>query len=135
MRRLLAKAIVYWTYAGLRQGNSARARALFSRQGRLTFAGTHSWSADTTDAATRNAWFERFAVQRPQLHARDVLVTGPLWAMRIAVRFDDAILGASGDPLYSNRGMQYLVTRWGRVVLDEVHLDTQKVAALDELQT
>src|SRR4051794_8367296 len=133
MRRLLAKAIVSWTYAGLRQGNPTRARALFGRHGRLIFAGAHSWSADTVDEVTRNAWFGRFAALRPQLHARDVLVAGPLWALRIAVLFDDSVQGASGDPIYSNRGMQYLVTRWGRVILDEVHLDTQKVAELDEL--
>jgi hypothetical protein len=132
MRRLLAKAIVSWTYAGLRRGNPTRARVLFSRDGRLVFAGSHSWSADTVDPATRNAWFERFAALRPHVHARDVLVAGPLWALRIAVLFDDAIPGAADDFDYSNRGMQYLVTRWGRVVLDEVHLDTQKVAQLDE---
>lgn len=132
MRRLIAKVIVRWTYAGLRQGNSNRARALFNRHGRFVFAGAHSWSADTTDGVARSAWFERFAALRPQVHARDVLVAGPLWSMKIAVLFDDAVQGAAGDVIYSNRGMQYLVTRWGRVIHDEVHLDTQKVAQLDE---
>ena len=131
MRRLLAKLVVGWTYAGLRRGNPTRARALFSRDGRLVFSGTHSWSADTTDPVAREAWFERFAALRPQLRARDVLVSGLPWAMRIAVLFEDAVENAEGEVIYRNRGVQYLVTRWGRVILDEVHLDTQRVAQLD----
>jgi len=45
--------------------------------------------------------------------------------------FDDAIQDNSGEVIYRNHGVQYLKLRWGRVVLDDINLDTQRVAEYD----
>jgi len=77
------------------------------------------------------AWFERFAALRPELSASDVLVNGPPWRMSVCVVFDDAFRDHSGQVIYRNHGVQYLQLRWGRVMLDEINLDTQRVADYD----
>jgi hypothetical protein len=51
--------------------------------------------------------------------------------MSVCVVFDDAVRGDAGDVVYTNHGVQYLQLRWGRVVLDEINLDTQRVADFD----
>jgi hypothetical protein len=72
------------------------------------------------------AWLRRFAALKPDYVIRDVLVTGPPWNTRLAVRLSDRI----GEN-YANEGMQYLRMRWGKVISDEVFIDTEKVADLD----
>jgi hypothetical protein len=54
------------------------------------------------------------------------VVAGPPWNTRLAVRLSDRI----GDD-YANEGMQYLRMRWGKVISDEVFVDTEKVADLE----
>jgi hypothetical protein len=51
--------------------------------------------------------------------------------MSACVVFDDALRRDSGEVVYSNHGVQFLRLRWGRVVLDEINLDTQRVADYD----
>ena len=51
--------------------------------------------------------------------------------MRVCVVFDDAVHNDSGEVIYGNHGVQYLQLRWGRVILDEINLDTQRVADFD----
>jgi hypothetical protein len=104
---------------------------MFARNARLHFAGTHSWAVDTTDPAERRAWFERFAALRPELRCIDVVVGGPPWRMSACVVFDDALHDDSGDVVYSNHGIQYVQLRWGRMVLDDINVDTQRVADYD----
>ena len=131
MRRWLVRLLVERVYAALASGDPKPALRMFERNARLRFAGTHSWAVDTTDAAVRRSWFERFAALRPNLHCTDVVVGGPPWRMSVCVVFEDALRGDAGDVIYSNHGVQYLQLRWGRAVLDEINLDTQRVAAYD----
>jgi hypothetical protein len=65
------------------------------------------------------------------LRLSDVLVGGPPWRMSVCVVFDDAIQDDSGEVIYRNHGVQYLKLRWGRVILDDINLDTQRVAEYD----
>jgi hypothetical protein len=131
MRRWLVRLLVERVYKALRSGDPEPALRMFETHARLFFAGSHSWAVDTTDAATRRSWFERFAALRPDLRCADVVVGGPPWRMSVCVVFDDALHNASGELVYSNHGVQYLQLRWGRVVGDEINLDTQRVAAYD----
>ena len=131
MRRWLMRLLVERVYSAMRAGNPDPALRMFERNARLHFAGNHSWSVDTTDAAERRSWFERFAALRPALHCVDVVVCGPPWRMSACVVFDDALHNDSGEVIYSNHGVQYVQLRWGRMVLDEIHLDTQRVAEYD----
>jgi hypothetical protein len=61
----------------------------------------------------------------------DVTVAGPPWSMRIGVLFSDRI-PLPGGGHYSNAGMEYVRVRGGRLEEIRVHLDTEKVAELDE---
>jgi hypothetical protein len=131
VRRALTRALIERVYRALRNGDPEPALRTFAARGRLRFPGEHSWRVDTSDPEERRAWFERFAAERPQLHARDVIVCGWPWRMSVCVVFDDALVDANGRTVYQNHGVQYLRLEWGRVVLDELALDTQRVARYD----
>jgi hypothetical protein len=63
----------------------------------------------------------------------DVVVGGPPWRMSVCIVFDDEVRNESGQVIYSNHGVQYMRLRWGQVMLDEINLDTQRVAEFDAL--
>lgn len=130
MRRWFAKLLIQRAYAALRRHDPEPILRLFGPYARFHFAGDHSWAIDTTDSAAIRAWFERFAALGPQLRAQDVVVGGPPWRMSVCVVFD-LLTDETGEVIYQNHGVQYLRLRWGRVVLDEVSLDTQLVAGYD----
>jgi hypothetical protein len=106
---------------------------MFGPDARLRFAGTHGWAIDTSDPVAIRAWFERFAALHPELCIVDVVTNGAPWRMSVCVVFDDALRDESGRVIYSNHGVQYMRLRWGRVVLDEINVDTQRVADYDAL--
>jgi ketosteroid isomerase-like protein len=131
MRRWLTRILVQRVYQAMRDGNPEPAIRMFRSDARFRFAGTHSWAIDTDNASAIRSWFERFTSLRPQLRLSDVLVGGPPWRMSVCVVFDDAIQDDPGEVIYRNHGVQYLKLRWGRVILDDINLDTQRVAEYD----
>jgi ketosteroid isomerase-like protein len=131
MRRWLVRLLVERAYKAMRDGNPEPALRMFKPDTRFRFAGTHSWAIDTNDAVAVRSWFARFAALSPGLRAVNFLVGGPPWRMSVCVVFDDALHNDIGEVIYANHGVQYLQLRWGRVVLDEINLDTQRVADLD----
>lgn len=133
MRRRLVRMLVKRGYRALSAGNWEPVVSLFGSDARFRFAGSHSWAIDTTDHHLIESWFERFAALKPQLVVLDVLVSGPPWDMRVCVIFDDSLRDRSGQVVYANHGVQYVRLRWGKIILDEVNLDTQKVASYDAL--
>jgi hypothetical protein len=73
------------------------------------FPGTSSFGASLRGKDALLAWMRRFAALKPAYVIRDVVVTGPPWNTRLAVRLSDRI----GDD-YANEGVQYLRMRWAR---------------------
>lgn len=118
----------------LNAGDPSGALNMFAPDARFIFPGRHSFAADFDDPDRIRAWFERFVALGPHFVIADVLVSGPPWDMRVAVRFADRIAFPDGGH-YENEGMQYLRLRWGRVRLDRIFLDTQAVADADPLLT
>ena len=97
----------------------------------LVFAGRSSFAGEHRGKPAVVAWFRRFVALEPHYAIHDVTVAGPPWSMRIGVLFSDRIpLPGGGD--YRNAGMEYVRMRWGRLEEIRVHLDTEKVAELDE---
>lgn len=90
----------------------------------FVFPGRSSFACRTTSKAEVSAWLARFASMQPDFKVHDVIVSGPPWNIRAAVRISDAI----GDD-YSNEGMEHLQVRWGRLRLVEVFLDTERISA------
>ena len=131
MRRSLVRWLVERVYKGMRGGNPQPALRMFKPDTRFRFAGSHSWAIDTNDAGEVRSWFERFTALRPDVSCTDVVVGGPPWRMSVCVVFDDVLRDDSSEVIYRNHGVQYLQLRWGKVVLDEINLDTQRVADFD----
>jgi hypothetical protein len=75
---------------------------------------------------------QRFVDERIQSEIDDVLVNGPPWNTRIALRIHDYISDPDGDPdVYNNRVVAMLDVRWGRLVRWEDDEDTERVTAWD----
>lgn len=111
----------------------------------LVFPGNNSWASmirppETgrrphvthrgVPEATRFA--ERFVEKGVQFEVEDILVNGPPWNTRIAVRAHSFVPGPDGKPdEYNNRAILLLEVVWGRLVRWEDYEDTERVAAWD----
>ena len=73
---------------------------------------------------------ERFVEAGLHIDIEDILVNGGPWNVRVAVRATDHLASPDGDE-YANRLVDYMVIKWGRVVLWEAYEDTERVAAWD----
>ena len=80
------------------------------------------------------AFAERFVSEGIQFEVEDILVNGPPWNTRIALRAHDFIAGADGTDEYNNRYVGFLEIRWGRLMRWEVYEDTERTAAWDAAQ-
>src|SRR3954451_21586000 len=119
-------------FAQLSAGDVEPVLRAFSRDARFVFPGDSSFAADTRNHAEIEAWFKRFVALGPRFEIHDVVVSGPPWNMRAAVRFTDRFpMPDGGGDEYVNNGMQYLRLSWGRVTEDRLHVDTRRVAELD----
>lgn len=96
----------------------------------LVFPGNSSFGGEQRGKPAIAAWMRRFASLRPALTVEDAAAAGPPWNMRISMRFSDRIVAPSGY-VYENAGMEYIRVKWGLIREIHVHLDTEKVAALD----
>lgn len=81
------------------------------------------------------AFAERFVAEGIQFEIEDILVNGPPWNTRIAVRARDFIPSRTGgEDAYANRAILFQEIRWGRLVRWETYEDTQRVAEWDARQ-
>ena len=103
-----------------------RAARMMADDVTFEFPGSSSFGASLRGRDELLGWLRRFAALKPDYVVRDVVVAGPPWNTRVAVRLSDRI----GDD-YANEGMQYLRMRWGKVISDEVFVDTEKVTELE----
>ena len=75
------------------------------------------------------AFAERCVAEGIQFEIEDILVNGPPWTTRIAVRVRDFIPSSDGgEDVYANRAILFQELRWGRLVRWETYEDTQRVA-------
>lgn len=61
----------------------------------------------------------------------DILVNGPPWRTRVAIRLHDFAPGLDGTDAYTNRAIALLELRWGRLIVWEDYEDTQRSAEWD----
>ena len=126
MYRWFVARITRWAIMSGVAGRPEAAARMLADDVNFEFPGSSSFAASTHTKGELIAWLQRFSSLRPDYEVRDVVVSGPPWNTRAAVRFSDRI----GDD-YANDGVQFLRMRWAKVVTDEVFLDTEKVAALE----
>ncbi|HEY0240984.1 MAG TPA: nuclear transport factor 2 family protein [Friedmanniella sp.] len=77
------------------------------------------------------AFADAFVEQRIQFVIEDVLVNGPPWRTRVAIRLHDFAPAADGSDDYTNRAVAFLELRWGRLVVWEDYEDTERSADWD----
>lgn len=94
--------------------------------------GDHRWSGDWFGKEGMERFLQNFTAARIQGEIRELAVSGPPWALRIWVRFDDHADAPDGTRIYENRTALVLRTRWGKIVeQNDFYIDTAPIAALD----
>ncbi|MGN6869788.1 MAG: nuclear transport factor 2 family protein [Solirubrobacteraceae bacterium] len=96
----------------------------------LDFPGASSFGGEHRGKPAIAAWMRRFASLRPEFRVHDASAAGMPWDMRVFMRFSDRIVAPNGY-VYENDGMEYILIKRGLIREIRVHLDTEKVAALD----
>lgn len=148
MYKAAVRAIVRHGIHKMNAGDPSFILKLAHPDAQLYFPGDNSWSTmfrptvkgrsphvthDGIDEC--KAFAQRFVDEGIQFGIEDILVNGPPWHTRVAVRATDwqvATDGTGGDR-YANRAVAFLELRWGRLIRWEDYEDTERVSAWDAL--
>jgi hypothetical protein len=120
---------------------------MFHAGAELTFPGRNTWACQFREPAAGRervathrgraeieAFLRRYVETGLQMAVEDVLVNGPPWRMRAAVRVRDWVPVAGGGPdRYCNRAVLWVTARWGKILTQEDYEDTERVVAFDSL--
>jgi ketosteroid isomerase-like protein len=117
---------------------------MFHERAELTFPGDNSWARQFRvpqsgrepfpthrGRAEIETFLRTYVENRIQMEVEDILVNGPPWNTRVAVRVRDWIQGSDGDDIYTNRAVLMVRTSWGRIQSQEDYEDSERAAALD----
>ena len=145
MYKASIRALLRHSINKLNSGDYSLMLKMASSDFELAFPGENSWATmfrpqqlgrrrhvthrGVNEAA---AFADRFVDEGIQFQIEDILVNGPPWNTRIAVRVHDFVPAEDGGAdVYNNRAVLFLELRWGRLVRWEDYEDTQRVAAWD----
>jgi ketosteroid isomerase-like protein len=144
MYKTAIRALVRRGIARLNQGDPSFLLGMASPDAELAFPGDNSWATMYRPAEKgrdchvthrgldeAGEFAERFVSEGIQFEIEDILVNGPPWNLRVAIRARDFVPGTSGDDVYNNRAVAFLELRWGRIVRWEDYEDTERVSAWD----
>ena len=126
----LIERVVRLMYTKVSAGDLRLPLLGLAKDARLVFPGKNSFSGEHRGKLAIEAWMRRFASLRPEFHVHDAAAAGPPWNVRVYMRFSDRIVAPDGY-VYENEGMEFIGLRWGLIHEVRVHLDTEKVTALD----
>ncbi|MDQ1357289.1 MAG: hypothetical protein QOG44_1662 [Acidimicrobiaceae bacterium] len=128
----------------LNRGQYQPALAMFAQDAELDFPGDNTWSRmnrppERSRAAFAThrgrdeieAFLRRYVDTGMYMEVEDILVNGPPWNTRAAVRVHHWVTGPDGTDLYSNRAVLMVRTAWGKIHSQEDYEDTERVAAFD----
>ncbi len=144
------KATVRWmirrNIASANAGDAGPALRMFADDAVLCFPGDNSWAnqhrptsrgrdafATHRGRAEIEAFLDRYVATGMQMEVDDILVNGPPWNMRAAVRVHHWVPGDDGQDRYTNRAVLFVESRWGKLHFQEDYEDTERVAAFDAL--
>ncbi len=138
VRFLLRRAIRH-----LNDGDPSVVLKMAAPDAAIAFPGDNSWASmfrpvvkgrtvhDTHRGLEEcTAFAERFVDEGIRFEIEDILVNGPPWNTRVALRVHDHLEGDDGVD-YNNRAVAFLTIRWGRLLHWEDYEDTERVAAWD----
>jgi ketosteroid isomerase-like protein len=143
MYKATVRAMIRRSVRRLNQGDYGPALAVYADDATLTFPGDNSWARqfrpprpDREQHPTHQgrdeieAFLKRYVEQGIQMEVEDILVNGPPWNMRAAVRVHDWV-NKNGVDVYNNRAVLFVTMRWGRITTQEDYEDTERTAAFD----
>lgn len=145
MYKATVRALLRRGIARLNEGDPEMLLRMAVPDCELAFPGDNSWAAmyrPVVKGRGRHvthrgvdecrAFAKRFAHEGIQLEIEDIVVNGPLWNLRVAVRARTiAADPAGGKDRYNNRAVAFLELRWGRLIRWEDYEDTERVSAWD----
>jgi ketosteroid isomerase-like protein len=145
MYKAVARMLIRRNIRLLNEGRYEPALAMFARDAELTFPGQNTWSRQHRVPRPSRAAFathrgrdeiesflRRYVDHGIQMEVEDILVNGPPWNTRAAVRVHDWIPGADGEDLYANRAVLMVRVVWGKIRSQEDYEDTERVSSLDD---
>ncbi len=143
MYKAAVRAVLRHAIERLNAGDPGFVLRLAHPDAELVFPGDNSWATMFRPAeqgaephvthrgrAECEAFARQFAAEGLQYRIEDMLVNGPPWNTRVAIRAVDA-LPADHVENYTNRLVSFLEIRWGRLRRWEVYEDTERTAAWD----
>lgn len=139
------KAAVRWmirhSIAKLNGGDYGPSLAMYADDGTLSFPGDNVWANQhrptvkgrevwTTHRGRKEieAFLAGYVATGMQMVVEDILVNGPPWNTRAAVRVHHWVPGEDGDR-YNNRAVLFVNTSWGKIHRHEDYEDTERAAA------
>jgi ketosteroid isomerase-like protein len=138
VRRMIRRSI-----RALNAGDYGPTLAVFAEDATLTFPGDNSWSRQFRvpepgraaypthrGRAEIEAFLRRYVDHGIQMEVDDILVNGPPWDTRVAVRVRDWIPTDEGDA-YANRAVLMARLSWGKIREQEDYEDSERVSAFD----
>lgn len=95
--------------------------------------GDHRWAGEHVGKPAIDRFLRDFTRAGVRGEIKDLWMAGPPWALRLAVRFDDAAQAPDGTELYANRTCLIIRTRWGRIVdHEDFYVDTGRILTFEE---
>jgi ketosteroid isomerase-like protein len=145
MYKASVRALMRYSVRKLNSGDFSLLLKMASPNFELAFPGNNSWATmfrpqvisrerHTTHRGVEEAtaFAQRFVDEGIQFHIEDILVNGPPWNTRVALRVRSFVPGKGGGAdTYANRAVAMLDVRWGKLTGWEDYEDTQRVAAWD----
>ena len=128
----------------LNQGNYQPTLRMFASDATLAFPGDNTWSnmirpvRRGTDAFVSHRghdeleqFLQRYVNEKLHMVVDDILVNGPPWNTRAAVRVHHSMTADDGSVVYANRAVLFVTARWGKLIEQEDYEDTERVAEYD----
>ncbi len=144
MYKAAARWMVRRSIGKLNEGDYRPALAMFRDDATLAFPGDNTWANQHRptqrgrDAfATHRgrdeieAFLQRYVDEHMHMVVDDILVNGPPWNTRAAIRVHHWVDGPDGRDAYANRAVLFVTTAWGKIRSQEDYEDTERVAAFD----
>jgi hypothetical protein len=138
VRKLIRRSI-----ASLNEGHYEPSLAVFDRDAQLSFPGDNSWSREfRAPELGRQAFathrgkeeievfLRRYVGTGMQMSVEDILVNGPPWNTRVAVRVNHGVV-VDGATIYTNRAVLMARIVWGKIRAQEDYEDTERVVTFD----
>jgi ketosteroid isomerase-like protein len=145
MYKALARWMIRRNIDKLNAGDPGPVLAMYADDLEFSFPGDNSWATEFRGLqrgrqahvthrgrAEMARFLERFVAAGIHLEVEDILVNGPPWDLRAAVRTSGWSVGPDGDR-YTNRAVLWVTSSWGKLRTHEDYEDTERSAAFDEL--